>query len=80
MSTRDSFKAYLVPLKDPDQPTFFLSSGSNNIGRGWNGIQDKRLSRNHLEIVFNKEKGIVSIVAVSGSVRERIIFLFSIWN
>lgn len=67
MSTRDSFKAYLVALKDPDQPTFFLTAGSNNIGRGWNGINDKRLSRVHIELVFNKEKGIVSVVAVSGS-------------
>lgn len=67
MSTRDSFKAYLVALKDADQPTFFLSPGSNNIGRGWNGINDKRLSRNHIELVFNKEKGIVSVVAVGGS-------------
>jgi hypothetical protein len=70
-----SYRASLIEIKsfsnnslDPifeETRTVVLNPGTNIIGRGWLGINDRRISRQHADLFFHKDTGSVTVVAVS---------------
>jgi serine/threonine protein kinase len=68
-----SYRASLIEIKSLDSSPdsiltenryVALSPGTNIVGRGWLGINDRRISRQHADLYFHKETGNVTVVAL----------------